>query len=532
MRPLLNQLGMTLRLHARNKMALIYSYLFPTIFLIAFWVLYRYEQVPLARHMGELLTVTALGGACFGLPTSMVSERERGVWRRYRLAPVSTGTLVGGTVLARYALLIIAGLLQLALAMAIGMPLPRHPASLFIAFTCVAFAFIGLGLVIAMMADNVPAVQALGQCIFLPMLIIGGVAVPLASLPDWAQRLSAFFPGRYAVEALQSCVTGGGLGTARFSALALLLIGAAGALAGAKMFRWDAQQRFAANSGKGWAVAALAAWLAVGVTAESRGHVARTRTMASQTVTEPAPVPTPPPQPSQPAPTIATPQPPPAQPPVNPENPPVHANGAPERPKPSPATAPATTTPAPVASLPTPNAEGPPPVPSSAAASWRAVTMADIDRDLIFTRLPPDAGIVTPIARSDEEPDQDAVNQLEQIRLALPNWKPGQVDDPVQRVRIFLYVAGVVDVFQMEGLERFLPLVVFERLEADFKKDDLIKILYWIALHPSDGNDKAVDEMQPLGIPNGPGDMDQTRNRVAVYAVKLLGRLTGKIVPQ
>ena len=46
-----------------------------------------------------------------------------------------------------------------------------------------------------MMADNVPAVQALGQCIFLPMLIIGGVAVPLASLPDWAQHLSAFFPG-------------------------------------------------------------------------------------------------------------------------------------------------------------------------------------------------------------------------------------------------------------------------------------------------------------------------------------------------
>ena len=79
--------------------------------------------------------------------------------------------------------------------MGLGMPLPRHPFDLFVAFTFVAFAFIGLGLVIAMLADNVPAVQALGQCIFLPMLIIGGVAVPLASLPDWAQHLSAFFPG-------------------------------------------------------------------------------------------------------------------------------------------------------------------------------------------------------------------------------------------------------------------------------------------------------------------------------------------------
>ena len=135
--------------------------------------------------------------------------------------------------------------------MGLGMPLPRHPFELFLAFTCVAFAFIGLGLVIAMMADNVPAVQALGQCIFLPMLIIGGVAVPLASLPDWAQRLSAFFPGRYAVEALQACVTGNGLGAAGFSVIALVLIGAAGCLAGAKMFRWDAQQRFAAARRQG-----------------------------------------------------------------------------------------------------------------------------------------------------------------------------------------------------------------------------------------------------------------------------------------
>ena len=258
-------------------MALIYSYLFPTIFLVAFWVLYRFDQVPLIRHVGELLTVTALGGACFGLPTTMVSERERGVWRRYRLAPVSTGTLVSGTVIARYVLLIAAGLLQLLLAMGIGMPLPQHPIELFVAFSVVAFAFIGLGLVIAMMADNVPAVQALGQCIFLPMLIIGGVAVPLASLPDWAQTLSAFFPGRYAVDAIQACVNGDGLTTARFSALALTLIGAAGCLAGAKMFRWDSQQRFSTTAGKGWVAVALAAWVAVGVTAQARGQVTRTR---------------------------------------------------------------------------------------------------------------------------------------------------------------------------------------------------------------------------------------------------------------
>ncbi len=171
---MLHHIALGLKLNMRNRMAMIYGYLFPLIFLVAFWAIYRADRVPLSLHMGELLTVTVLGGACFGLPTTMVSERERGVWRRYRLAPVPRWTFVAGTLVTRYILLITAALVQLGLALAIGMPVPAHPLGLLVAFTCAAVAFLGLGLVIAMLADSVPAVQALGQCIFLPMLMIGG----------------------------------------------------------------------------------------------------------------------------------------------------------------------------------------------------------------------------------------------------------------------------------------------------------------------------------------------------------------------
>src|SRR3954463_8414011 len=112
MSALREHLGTSLRLHFRNRMALLYGYLFPLIFLVAFWVLYRHEKIPLLRHMGELLTVSALGGACFGLHTTLVSERERGVWRRYWLTPVPTWLLVGSTLLARYFIILTAGLLQ------------------------------------------------------------------------------------------------------------------------------------------------------------------------------------------------------------------------------------------------------------------------------------------------------------------------------------------------------------------------------------------------------------------------------------
>lgn len=261
-------LAISWRLNLRNRMALIYGYVFPLIFLAVFWVLYRHESVPLLRHLGELLTVTVLGGACFGLPTTLVSERERGVWRRYRLTPVPTWSLIASTVVARYFIILSAALLQLAVAFVVGMTAPAHPVILAGAFTVAAFAFIGLGLLIAMLADTVPAVQALGQCIFLPMLVIGGVAVPLASLPEWAQRLAGFFPGRYAVESMQAAVTGNGLEQLPFALPALALTGLAGAVAATKLFRWDAGQRFTVRSGKAWLGAVLVAWLAVGVLAE------------------------------------------------------------------------------------------------------------------------------------------------------------------------------------------------------------------------------------------------------------------------
>jgi ABC-2 type transport system permease protein len=524
MRTLLPQLTINLRLHFRNRMALLYGYLFPTMFLLAFWTLYRHDQVPLVRHVGELLTITVLGGACFGLPTTLVSERERGVWRRYRLAPVRTGALVGTTLVARYILLVAAGLLQVGLAMALGMPAPRHPVELAIAFTFVAFAFLGVGLVIASLADNVPAVQALGQCIFLPMLIIGGVAVPLQSLPAWAERLSSFFPGRYAVQALQACANGEGLGAGTFSLVALVGIGAAACVAGARLFRWDQEQRFAAQPGKGWVAVALAAWIGVGIGAETRtrrsaplpARIGQDRNLPAEPVADAGIAPaTGGAEPAAPATKMARRMPPaPAG-----TTPTPRTDAGPPRP---PDTAPPEPASEPKAA-PTPE-----PLAPNAPTTWQAVTRADIDRDLVFDRLPPDSGIVTPIAAPGEYPDQDVSSQLESLRAELLTWLPGYVDDPVQRTRNLLFVAAVPDVAQA-AMEAYVPAIVFEMIQANTPRADLIKVLYWIAVFPERGTLPQVSDFVALGLRQVPPDEEDLRNRAAIYGVKLLGRLTGQI---
>jgi ABC-2 type transport system permease protein len=378
-----------------------------------------------------------------------------------------TWAVVASTAIARYLIVLSAGLLQLGVALAVGMTAPVHPMGLLVAFTLVAFAFIGLGLVIAALADTVPAVQALGQCIFLPMLIIGGVAVRLESLPEWAQHLSAFFPGRYAVEALQSCVNGGGLEASRFSVLALVVIGAVGILTGGKLFRWDAQQRFLAREGKGWLIPVLAGWLAIGWFAESRGRV-----VTKQAVAAPAPV--------------------------------VVQGLADTAPKQS---VPA----APVLTL-------PPPEPP-----WMKISEQDVSA--LDFRMPPDNGVVSPIAPIDEEPEEFVRDQVDGVRTKLLAWPPASDPDDVQCVRNILYVCAVPDAIQMP-VERYLPRVVLQHLTDSYPKEKLIKILTWIVQHPEDG--KVIDDISDLGIPGTAGDPMLVRERVYIYATKFIERLSGR----
>jgi hypothetical protein len=67
--------SLSLTLNFRNRMAILYGYLFPLIFLVAFWAIYRNDPVPLALHVGQFLTVTVLASAGCGGAMS---------WRRCR----------------------------------------------------------------------------------------------------------------------------------------------------------------------------------------------------------------------------------------------------------------------------------------------------------------------------------------------------------------------------------------------------------------------------------------------------------------
>ena len=503
MRALAAHLRVAMRLGWRNRLALLYGYLFPVIFLLSFLVLYRIENPPLIRHMGELLTIGLLGGACFGLPTMLVSERERGVWRRYQMTPVSTGSLVASTLAARYVTLISALLLQLLLAMAIGRWTPAHPVNLLVAASLVAVAFMGLGLVIAALADTVPAVQALGQCVFLPMLILGGVAIQPENLPDWVLPITAFFPGRYAVETIQASVNGDGLLRSGFPIAALVVIGAAAVLAGVKLFRWDAGKRRLSLPNKSWIALALGSWILVGVLAIQRNELTPERRAAVPAARATGPLVSPIGRVTREAvgrdQTVTVP---------NTHPPPVPASVQAQAPA---AAAPAERTGAPST--------------TSSAEGWRALTRFDFAA-LAAQEVPPDDGDVSPVAPDGQAPVGSSAQIFTRVTSALPKWAPGHVANRAQRVRNYLLLLGVAD-FSQSPVERFLPAAMLEHLLTEFNPEELAQLVCWVALHTDEGDLSALSDPVLVDLGAKSVDREEVRTRTYYYGVKLMRRLLG-----
>ena len=158
-----------------------------------------------------------------------------------------------------------------------------------------------------------------------------------------------------------------------------------------------------------------------------------------------------------------------------------------------------------------------------APTSWTAITAPDVAG--LNYRVPPDNGVVSPIAPAEEEPDEYVKKQLDGVRDKFPGWGPGLEPDDVQRVRNILYVAAVPDTIQLP-VESYTPLVVLERLTDIYPTDKLVKLLTWIAMHPLEGG--VLDDISELGIEGAAGDPMQVRERAYLYAIKFVARLTGK----
>jgi ABC-2 type transport system permease protein len=173
---------------------------------------------------------------------ALLLQRQRGVWKRLRAAPLSRGVLLGSRATSAAITSMFILMVLFSFARVVFNVRVQGSMAGFLG-VCAAFSLMtaSWGLLIAALGKTPEATRGLAILTTLFMVMLGGAWVPTFIFPAWLQKLTVVIPARWAMDGLDA-TTWRGLG---FSAAALpiaLLTGCAllfGALAVVR-FRWEA----------------------------------------------------------------------------------------------------------------------------------------------------------------------------------------------------------------------------------------------------------------------------------------------------
>jgi imidazolonepropionase-like amidohydrolase/ABC-type multidrug transport system permease subunit len=266
MRPYIAEIVINLRLTSRDRMVLFFNYAFPLIFFFIFAALFHAEQGGAATQVVTMsLVIGILGNGLFGAGIRSVVDREAGILRRFKVAPISAGPIVASSMVTGLINYLPSATLLVCLAHFVwGMPWPARPFSLLIYVSLGVLSFRAIGMIIAAVVNSMQESQILTQLLYFPMLFLSGATIPVSALPFWVQLVSQFIPATHVYNGIQAILGSDETLAQNWSgALALIAAVLVAGFLGVKLFRWDKDDKISA-SGKLWLVAVLGPFLLLG----------------------------------------------------------------------------------------------------------------------------------------------------------------------------------------------------------------------------------------------------------------------------
>ena len=142
-----------------------------------------------------LLTFSLISMGIFGLANQIPAEKKRGLYRRLRSTPFTSGQLIISTAI-HYTTI---SLLSLVMMVVVGTLIfhfnMRGDWVLFAMMSVLsAFMTVGVGLLIAGLSENEDQSSALSNLISFPMMFLSGTFIPLYLFPEWLRSVAQFVP--------------------------------------------------------------------------------------------------------------------------------------------------------------------------------------------------------------------------------------------------------------------------------------------------------------------------------------------------
>jgi len=254
-----------IRLAMRNRAFFFFSLVMPMIFLVGAVIFIGKGRTQWVGYiLGAMLTTTVMG-SFWGLSVQLVTFREQGILRRFRLAPVGAGAMLASSIISNYFMAIPVVVFEMVVCrFALGMRSWGNVWAIFLLVTIGSATFSALGLIVASVTNTMQETQMINNLIWMGFLFLSGATIPLAIFPEWLQRVALFLPAQYLATGLESAatrlVTNGEL-LEDLVALGLGLIVAFEV--SRQLFRWEPEAKVPRNA-KLWVLAALVPFLAFG----------------------------------------------------------------------------------------------------------------------------------------------------------------------------------------------------------------------------------------------------------------------------
>ena len=279
MKPYIAYIRTTLRLTGRERIVIFFNYLFPLAFLIGLGEIMG--PVPV---FALVLTLNILGTGFFGAGMRATMDREAGILRRFKVAPITPGPILVASMVTGWVVFVPAliGFIAI-LNLRYHMPLPPNIFSLFVFLSLGVVAFRSMGMIVASVVNSMQESQIIVQLLYMPMLLLSGATIPLTIMPDWLQTVAQFLPSNYLNLGMQGILLRRESLAQNWQAVAALVATALLCFfVSLKLFRWEKEDRLK-PSAKLWVLAALLPFVIAGAwQVYDRGNLRKVQILAHQ----------------------------------------------------------------------------------------------------------------------------------------------------------------------------------------------------------------------------------------------------------
>lgn len=179
--------------------------------------------------------------AMANLGIDILLERQRGLWKRLRSAPVSRATLLAGKAISGGLISLMTLWVSFAFAMIVFRVRIEGSVAGFIGISLgVALMAAAFGILVAAVGNTPATARGITSFAILILVMLGGAWVPAFVFPAWLQQATLVVPIRWAVDGFDAMTWRGlGLGAAVMPVVVLVGFAAAFMAIAAARFRWE-----------------------------------------------------------------------------------------------------------------------------------------------------------------------------------------------------------------------------------------------------------------------------------------------------